>query len=92
MEKIFYIEYVDKNESIGVNNKINAQCNEFSKHYETILIYPEGNNICINYYNKTEVKQIKNGLGTRSLRSKNIMSKIYKIIRIIKFISNKIFL
>ncbi|NFN94095.1 glycosyltransferase family 4 protein [Clostridium botulinum] len=85
MKKIFYIEYVDKNELIGVINKVNAQCNEFSKYYETILLYLDGNDICINNFNKMKFKKIKNVLGRKKLKSNTILKKINNRIKIIKF-------
>ena len=85
MKKIIYIEYIKRNELIGVNNKINAQCTEFTKHYETVLIYPDGNDICINNFNKRELKKIKNALGVRGFKGNPIFNRINNLIRIIKF-------
>jgi len=76
MKKLIYIAYIDKNKEVGVFKKVNAQCNEFSKYYETILIYKNENNICIKNFNESAINEFKNVLDitydTKIKKIKNI--------------------
>ncbi|EHI99330.1 glycosyl transferase group 1 [Clostridium sp. DL-VIII] len=85
MDKLLYIECIYGNELVGVNNKINAQCNEFSKHYETTLIYPEENDICIKNFNKLEFDRIYDALRVGKLKRNYNFNGVNRLIKIIKF-------
>lgn len=85
LKKLFYIGCINKNEQIGVLNKINSQCNEFAKHYETVLIYPEGDNVLIKNFNNMELKKNENVLSIKKNMSNSIIDKISNRIRVVKF-------
>lgn len=85
MKKLIYISYNEKNKFIGVNNKINAQCQEFSKYYQTKLVYPEGNDICIQEFNTLKSKRIKGALILKKFKLGSIKKFFEKVGRIIKF-------
>lgn len=87
MDKLLYIKYVDGNELVGVNNKINAQCNEFVKYYETTLIYPEENDICIKNFNKREFERIYNVLRVGNFKENCIFNRLIKIIKFNSYLS-----
>ncbi|SDL28483.1 Glycosyltransferase involved in cell wall bisynthesis [Clostridium cochlearium] len=84
MKKLIYIAYVEKDKSIGVINKINAQCKEFVKYYETILICLEENNIYIKNFNTMEERYIENVIYDKNFR-KGFLRKIVNRVNIIKF-------
>lgn len=84
MKKLIYISYNEKNKFIGVNKKMKSQCYEFSKYYHTKLIYPEGNNICIEDVNTMESKSITDALSLKKFKQGNI-KKLFNLIRILKF-------
>lgn len=84
MKKLIYIAYVEKDKSIGVINKINAQCKEFVKYYETILICLEENNIYIKNFNTMEERYIENVIYDKNFTS-GFLRKIVNRVDIIKF-------
>lgn len=84
MKKLIYISYNEKNKFIGVYKKINAQCYEFSKYYQTKLVYPEENDICIEDFNTMKLKLIKDVLNLKEVEQINI-KRLFNVIRIFKF-------
>lgn len=84
MRKVLYIEYVEKNQLAGVDNKIEAQCSVFAKNYETILAYPQNDDIFIKNITSGEIHHNKDAIKVRKYKSK-ILNKINHRIKIIKF-------
>lgn len=62
MKSMIYIAYVDKAKDIGVYKKVLSQCIEFNKYYETVLIYINNNDICIENITLNKIELIEKAL------------------------------